>query len=61
MTTDHGPERKELKAQWKTEVEVPTLSLSDVAPHKTKNDLWIVIHDKGRSFEAPTCSPLLQA
>ena len=38
---------KELKANWKTQVEVPVLTLSDVARHKSKSDLWIVIHGKG--------------
>jgi len=40
-------ERKELKANWKTEVEVPLLSLDDVKKHNTKSDLWMVIHGGG--------------
>jgi hypothetical protein len=58
-TSQHGPairqaimseassDRKELKANWKTEVEVPLLTLDDVAKHNTKNDLWMVIHGGG--------------
>lgn len=53
-TMSAGPEKKELKAQWKTETEVPTLSLSDVAKHKSKTDNWIVIHGHGTD----TCSSL---
>jgi cytochrome-b5 reductase len=45
------PERKELKANWKTEVEVPVLTLQDVAGHNQKKDLWIVIHGKGELVE----------
>jgi len=40
-------DRKELKANWKSEVEVPILTLKDVEKHNTKNDLWIAIHGKG--------------
>lgn len=39
-------ERKELKAQWKAEVEVPEYTIKDVAQHKAKDDTWIVIHGK---------------
>lgn len=42
-----APERKELKAQWKTEVEVPSITKADVAKHKSKTDLWMIIHGKG--------------
>jgi cytochrome-b5 reductase len=45
--TEASSERKELKANWKTEVEVPLLSLDDVKKHNTKNDLWMVIHGGG--------------
>jgi cytochrome b involved in lipid metabolism len=45
-------ERKELKANWKTEVEVPLLSLDDVAKHNTKNDLWMVIHGGGEQAQS---------
>lgn len=38
---------KELKAQWKTEVELPEFTLKDVAAHNTKNDTLIVIHGQG--------------
>jgi len=38
---------KELKAQWKTEVELPEFTLKDVAAHNAKNDTWIVIHGQG--------------
>ncbi|KAJ5241859.1 uncharacterized protein N7469_000186 [Penicillium citrinum] len=40
---------KELKAQWKTEVELPEFTLKDVAAHNTKNDTLIVIH--GQVFD----------
>lgn len=39
--------KKELKASWKTEVEVPVMKLNDVAKHNTKSDLWMVIHGGG--------------
>ena len=45
--SEASSERKELKANWKTEVEVPLLSLDDVKKHNTKNDLWMVIHGGG--------------
>jgi cytochrome-b5 reductase len=44
---DNLPDRKELKAQWKTETEVPALTLADVGKHKSKSDNWIVIHGHG--------------
>lgn len=47
-----GPEKKELKAQWKTDTEVPALSLSDVAKHKSKTDNWIVIHGHGTDISS---------
>jgi cytochrome-b5 reductase len=45
--SEASSDRKELKANWKTEVEVPQLSLDDVKKHNTKNDLWMVIHGGG--------------
>jgi cytochrome-b5 reductase len=47
---DTSPDTKELKAQWKAETNVPELTLADVAKHKTKSDLWIVIHGKGAKY-----------
>lgn len=41
--------RKELKAGWENEKEVPVYSVGDVAKHKTKTDLWITIHGHGKS------------
>ncbi|GME35018.1 cytochrome b5 [Neofusicoccum parvum] len=38
--------RTEPTAQWKPDVEVPVYSLKDVAQHKQKNDMWIVVHGK---------------
>ncbi|KAJ6111559.1 Cytochrome b5 [Penicillium sp. IBT 18751x] len=43
------PETKELKTQWKADVELPELSMKDVAAHKSKTDMWIVIH--GQVFD----------
>ncbi|KAJ5118487.1 Cytochrome b5 [Penicillium atrosanguineum] len=43
------PETKELKAQWKADVELPEYSMKDVAAHKSKTDMWIVIH--GQVFD----------
>lgn len=49
-----GPERKELKAQWEAEVDVLEYSLKDVAKHNTKNDVWVVIHGKGKTVRIGT-------
>ncbi|KAK4863179.1 hypothetical protein LT330_001957 [Penicillium expansum] len=43
------PETKELKAEWKPDVELPEYTLKDVAAHNTKGDTWMVIH--GQVFE----------
>ncbi|KAJ5198453.1 Cytochrome b5 [Penicillium cinerascens] len=43
------PETKELKAQWKGDIELPEYTMKDVAAHNTKTDLWIVIH--GQVFD----------
>ncbi|KAJ5615374.1 hypothetical protein N7537_000488 [Penicillium hordei] len=43
------PETKELKAEWKADVELPEYTLKDVAAHNTKGDTWMVIH--GQVFE----------
>lgn len=48
IMSEASSERKELKASWKTEVEVPLLTLDDVKKHNTKNDLWMVIHGGGK-------------
>ena len=59
--SEASSERKELKANWKTEVEVPLLSLDDVKKHNTKNDLWMVIHGGGEQaeFELPLITTLM--
>ena len=44
---DNASDRKELKASWKTEVEVPSMKLQEVAKHNTKEDIWMVIHGGG--------------
>lgn len=43
------PETKELKAQWKGDIELPEYTMKDVAAHNTKTDMWIVIHGQGKS------------
>ena len=48
---ESSPDHKELKAQWKTEAKVPTLTLADVAKHKSKGDNWIVIHGHGETIQ----------
>ena len=49
VTVDYmeSPERKELQAQWKTEVQVQSFHPEDISKHNTKSDLWIIIHGKG--------------
>ncbi|OQE15028.1 hypothetical protein PENFLA_c034G06875 [Penicillium flavigenum] len=46
------PETKELKAEWKADVELPEYTLKDVAAHNTKGDTWMVIH--GQVFDLTT-------
>lgn len=43
------PETKELKAQWKGDIELPEYTMKDVAAHNMKTDMWIVIHGQGKS------------
>lgn len=40
-------QHKELRAQWKTEVEIPSMKADQVATHNSKNDNWVIIHGKG--------------
>lgn len=44
------PETKELKAEWKADVELPEYTLKDVAAHNTKGDTWMVIHGQGNNL-----------
>ncbi|QQK41801.1 Cytochrome b5 reductase, putative [Penicillium digitatum] len=43
------PETKELRSEWKSDVELPEYTLKDVAAHNTKGDTWVIIH--GQVFE----------
>lgn len=43
----HNPDRKELKAKWKNEVDVETYKESEVSKHSSKTDCWITIHGRG--------------
>ena len=47
-----SPPRKELKAQWKTDVVVSSLSLDELSKHSSKDNLWIAIHGKGKWTDA---------
>lgn len=40
-------DRKELKANWKSETEVPVIDKKELSKHSSKSDLWIAIHGKG--------------
>lgn len=42
------PETKELKAEWKADLELPEYTLKDVAAHNTKGDTWMIIHGQGK-------------
>lgn len=44
------PETKELKAEWKAEIELPEYTLKDVAAHNTKGDTWMIIHGQGNNL-----------
>lgn len=53
VMADNTDDRKELKAQWKTDEEVPVMTLNEVKGHNVKKDLWIVIHGKGSAGHHP--------
>ena len=45
-----SPVHKELKADWKHEVEVKVFSKQEVATHSSRQNLWIILHGKGKSL-----------